>query len=387
MKRLKLARLVRSIAARVFKRELVLLPLRDDGAASAAAQGTTLLPVLYTYRASPEGRVTYRLQEAGRDLQYHLYTMAFAGTRPTPGKLCLATCVPAVKQGATLEVNLLDATVSLDGQALTPLEHDPHQSRKFIAELQVTCEENVFRRVCSHYLPFDNKPIGRDYYFGDDYSDYPRQTEVEDALRLVRAYCSGGRLLDVGCALGVYTRAFLDTGFDAHGVDISEFAIAEAAKRVDPDRVRQCNLDVEEVPFVQPFDVVWMWDVLEHSVSPRQLLERVTCRASGGAHLFIHTSNADSLTRRLFGKDWEGYSDYSHHGIEQISVTSLAKWLKELGWGILDWKCHHMWVGGADPVLLRLRDAFHRIPELALFLSERNLGDMISVVARKQACA
>jgi 2-polyprenyl-3-methyl-5-hydroxy-6-metoxy-1,4-benzoquinol methylase len=243
----------------------------------------------------------------------------------------------------------------------------------------------VFRRSCSHYLPFNNKAIGRDYYFGDDYVDYQQQTEVPDALNLIQKHCTNGRLLDVGCALGIYTKAFLVAGFDAHGVDISDFAIAEAAKRVGVDRVRQVNLDEEEIPFAGTFDVFWMWDVLEHSASPRALLEKITRRAAPKSTLLLHTSNADSLMRRAMGREWEGYSDYSHHGVDQITATVLAQWLDDLGWKIKAWECNHIWVGGVDPVLMRLRDAFRRIPELGVFLAERNLGDVVTVVAIKGA--
>jgi 2-polyprenyl-3-methyl-5-hydroxy-6-metoxy-1,4-benzoquinol methylase len=202
-------------------------------------------------------------------------------------------------------------------------------------------------------------------------------------LDLVGRHCSGGRLLDVGCALGIYTEAFLSAGFDAYGIDISEFAVGEAAKRVGPGRIVRCDLDQSDIPFGNDFDVFWMWDVVEHSARPLAMLQKVTARAAPGAWLFLHTSNADSLSHMVFREDWEGFSDYSHHGVREVTASALRAWLVDLGWNIREWDCSSVWVLGGDPVRARLAEAFSAIPELTLLLSERDLGDLITVVAQK----
>jgi SAM-dependent methyltransferase len=281
-------------------------------------------------------------------------------------------------------VNVLEPAAWINESRIRSSVAERQSSRKFLAHLQLAQGPNHWARTCPHYLPFENKAIGKDYYFGDDYVDYPRETYVQSALDLVWRYCTGGRLLDVGCALGIYTKAFLDAGFDAYGVDTSEFAVAEAVKLTGTGRVTRCNLDVADIPFANPFDIFWAWDVLEHSTDPEKMLSKITARAHPGSCLFLHTSNAASLTHILFKEDWEGYSDYSHFGVRQVSALSLPVWLDNLGWDILDWRCQDVWVPDADPVTARLHDAFQTIPELALLLSERNLGDFVLVVARKQ---
>jgi 2-polyprenyl-3-methyl-5-hydroxy-6-metoxy-1,4-benzoquinol methylase len=377
----RLKRLAKSVAQRLLRREIVLLPLvgRATGSAPDRAQ---LLPMRYTYRATTEGIVEYRFLHRADEVLYSLTEASGDRSENGVGEPLLHVRLSAIEAESVLSVNLIEGVVRLNGESIAVKHMHRPRGRKFAACVRAVVGGIEQSRQVSHYLPCDGKEIGRDYYFGDDYTDYTKQAEVEDGLKLVRSYCNGGRLLDVGCALGLYVRAFIDAGFDAHGVDISEFAVTEAARRVGDNRVRRCNLDADAVPFDKAFDVFWMWDVLEHSSEPRRLLEKITRASRPGTTLFLHTSNIDSLTHQVLGKDWEGYSDYSHHGIEAISASNLALWLDELGWGVLDWRCQHLWVGGTDPVLLRLRDAFHRIPELALFLSERGLGDMITVVAR-----
>jgi SAM-dependent methyltransferase len=369
---------------KLLKREILILPRGSRPIVFNRTEGRRLLPLKYTYRARADGCVQYEIQLSGRALNYNLYVMSFGpGLRPERGELCSSYNILSPERGHKLEVSLLEPKAWINQKELDPISFRHHETRKFIAELELVNGSGTFGRLCAHYLPYENKDIGKEYYFGEDYVDYSNQTDTEFALRLVKRFAQAGRLLDVGCALGIYTRAFSHAGFDAYGVDISPFAIAEARQRIEPSRVRQCDLDSGDVPFEFEFDVVWMWDILEHSSDPQRLLAKITQRASSGAWLFLHTSNSDSLTHRIFGADWEGYSDYSHKGVEKVSAVTLRSWLGDLGWQIVEWECNLVWVVSADPTLINLQDAFHRIPELGVMLSERDLGDVLMVVAKR----
>lgn len=380
MNKRRLFDLARSVVAKLAQRELVLLPLAND----RRTTGDQILPLRYSYRASVEAWVEYRVSVGGADLFYQLFPMIHANGQPAAGPLCFSTKIASVKRDDVLRVCLTDPAVRLNDKPIAYELANPIATRKYIAELRLNTGSKSMRRTCSHYLPFDNKQIGKDYYFGDDYVDYLRGANPEFPPRLVKQYCQSGRVLDIGCALGVYTQGFQNAGFDAYGIDISAYAIAEAGKRVGAERVRECNPDKEGLPFTGNFDLFWLWDVLEHSAAPKALLQKVTQRCNPGGWLFLHTSNADSLAHLLTGADWEGYSDYSHYGVDQISASSLRSWLVEMGWEIITWNCQQIWFSGIDPVMSRLQDVFHRLPELAMLLSERDLGDFITVVARRR---
>jgi 2-polyprenyl-3-methyl-5-hydroxy-6-metoxy-1,4-benzoquinol methylase len=309
--------------------------------------------------------------------------MSFTDGRRGAGDLVLACDLPAVDRGDVLTVNVLEPSLSLNGSKLQPHEARRITTRKFVSEIQQNVERQRYSRLCTHYLPYDDKEIGRDYYFGDDYVDYGT-TSADGGLTLLRRYAAGGRLLDIGCALGIFTKAFLDAGFDVYGTDISEFAIEQAGLLVGPHRVRRADLDADNIPFDGSFDTIWMSDVIEHFSAPEAVLAKVSSQARKGALLFLHTSNGDSLTRRLLGKDWEGYSDYSHHGVDQITCSSLRGWMDKFGWDIVHWECGTVWAEGLDPVLMRLKEMFGVIPELRVFLQEMELGDTIQLVARRQ---
>lgn len=63
-----------------------------------------------------------------------------------------------------------------------------------------------------------------------------------------------GRVLDVGCGIGLNLLAFYNAGFDATGVDISAQMVSFARRRVPNATI--CTGDVRKMRFSAPFDVI-----------------------------------------------------------------------------------------------------------------------------------
>ena len=72
--------------------------------------------------------------------------------------------------------------------------------------------------------------------------------------------------------------------------------------------------------------------------------------------LLLHTTNRGSLTRSLFGRDWEGYFDWTHLGVDRVSVESLTLELPRRGWTIEHLHTHLVWTVCADPTHATLRE-------------------------------
>ena len=70
----------------------------------------------------------------------------------------------------------------------------------------------------------------------------------------------GKRVLDAGCAMGLLVEALVERGIDAHGIDISEYAISQAAPSIR-DRVRVGSLTT---PLDSRYDLIVCIEVLEH---------------------------------------------------------------------------------------------------------------------------
>lgn len=106
-----------------------------------------------------------------------------------------------------------------------------------------------------------------------------------------------GRLLDVGCALGGFLRLARDAGWTVSGVDISSYAAAYCRDRLGIDA--QSGL-LSELDFAdETFDVVTLWDVLEHFEHPLQQLHAVNRLLKKGGILLVDTPNERSLLRSV----------------------------------------------------------------------------------------
>jgi len=93
----------------------------------------------------------------------------------------------------------------------------------------------------------------------------------ERRLDLIRryAYLQDRAVLDVGCGLGMYVRAFHRFSHDVHGVDIDAEKVTEAGR----DLPNLCVALAEVLPYPDgTFDVVLSHEVIEHVTDDRQAI-------------------------------------------------------------------------------------------------------------------
>lgn len=111
----------------------------------------------------------------------------------------------------------------------------------------------------------------------------------------------GRRLLDVGAYTGVFVEAARARGWDAVGLEPSRWATATARDRGLP--VTQGFL--EEGPYpAGSFDLVTLWDVIEHVTAPVATLRLCHEALRPGGTLAVHTMDAGSPAARLLGRRW-----------------------------------------------------------------------------------
>jgi SAM-dependent methyltransferase len=146
-----------------------------------------------------------------------------------------------------------------------------------------------------------------DYFLGEAGFGYTTYEEDERAYRRtfvrrmdeVSAHQAGGRLLDVGCGTGWLIDAALARGFDAHGVEASEYAVGRR-----PDLSERMRLgSFEDFAWDgKPFDVVTLMDVFEHLYHPRRAVARLAELTAPGGVVAIATPDYDAWLRRVLGR-------------------------------------------------------------------------------------
>lgn len=110
------------------------------------------------------------------------------------------------------------------------------------------------------------------------------------------------RILDVGCAGGAFPRAAADLGFQVVGVEPSAWLAAEGARRYGLD-IRAGTLEELALPPAS-FDVVTLWDVIEHLPRPDLLLTEVRRLLRPDGLLVVNYPDLDGLVRRVMGWRW-----------------------------------------------------------------------------------
>ena len=263
-------------------------------------------------------------------------------------------------------------------------------TRRFGWRFEMTDGSRTRSRVTGHYRDLIGQPIDARYYEGDDYVDYEAEAagEGDKLLPLIKAYAATGPALEVGCATGGMLAALAAAGLDPIGVDLSQWAIERAAARVGADRVAVCDVERDPLPSActskAPFATIVLWAVLEHFAKPFDVLATLTGYARPGALLFINTTNANSLTHAIFGRRWEGYFDWTHKGVEDLSSTTLPCALDRIGWDVLKLTTERVWATNADPTAASLRDWWDADARFRQLLVERDLGDFMVCVARRR---
>jgi SAM-dependent methyltransferase len=130
-----------------------------------------------------------------------------------------------------------------------------------------------------------------------------RERTARSHLRILERYVTGGRLLDVGCASGLFLRGAADAGWQVTGVEPSERLCRRARAALQGRGEIHCAT-LEESRLQPGFDAVTLWDVLEHLAEPVTVLERCAGLLKPDGFLFANVPDLDSLEARLLGRRW-----------------------------------------------------------------------------------
>lgn len=158
-------------------------------------------------------------------------------------------------------------------------------------------------------------------------SEKQRRQTARQALRAIhRLVPGGGRLLDVGCNTGL----FLDEAagsFEVEGVELSQWAAAEAAKRHKVHTVPISKLDLGP-----SFDVVTLFGVIEHFDDPMSELQAIARVLKPGGLFVVYTGDVEAWLPRLLGKKWWWFQGMH---LYYFSFRTLGLMLKRAGFDVI----------------------------------------------------
>jgi 2-polyprenyl-3-methyl-5-hydroxy-6-metoxy-1,4-benzoquinol methylase len=189
-------------------------------------------------------------------------------------------------------------------EAYYPTSYDPYRQ-------SIRAERNWWRRLDRHYGEVKRR-------------------------RLIERYRDGGRLLDVGSATGNFLHEVKRTGrWDVFGIEPNAYA-ADYARRENGLDIRTSTLADAQLAS-NSFDVVTMWNVLEHVPEPIDDLHRVSRLLRPGGLLVLSLPNVESLEVKLFGPSWFGWELPRHLHIFPREV--LRRMLDAAGFDLVRGEC------------------------------------------------
>ena len=124
-------------------------------------------------------------------------------------------------------------------------------------------------------------------------------------------HTTAGHVLDVGCATGEFLEALRQRGWTAAGIEPGPAAAARARARLGEAAVQAVPLEEAVLP-AGTYDLITLWDVLEHLADPAAALRRLAGALRPAGLLAVGVPNLESWDARLFGPSWIGYDAPRH---------------------------------------------------------------------------
>lgn len=139
-----------------------------------------------------------------------------------------------------------------------------------------------------------------------------------------------GKLLDVGAASGFFLEIAGKRGWDISGVEISEFAASKAREK-GLEVITGIIEDLRNRG--EHFDVITMWDVIEHLADPGKALDVAYKLLSNNGIIAINTPDSGCLFAGIMGKNWHSLIPPEHLTI--FNQRNLPYLLKKRGFKVL----------------------------------------------------
>jgi SAM-dependent methyltransferase len=178
---------------------------------------------------------------------------------------------------------------------------------------------------------------GKSYFTGDEYPDYLgeeralRQSMRRHLWQMARLIPLQGRLLEIGCAYGL----FMDEAklhFDMiRGIDVCAPAVeyAQTALNLDASVGDVTTMDLGD----ERYDVICMWDTIEHLARPSATLRRCADLLRPEGHLFLTTGDIGSVSARLRGRAWRQIHPPTH--VSYFDKRTMRLLLARVGFDVI----------------------------------------------------
>lgn len=141
----------------------------------------------------------------------------------------------------------------------------------------------------------------------ESYFDPAKRTAIgELQQQFVAAHTARpGKLLDIGCGDGCFARIMASHGWEVTGLDPA--LPSSALQSSQSDTAKLIRGTFSDLPEHEQYDVITVWDVVEHVENPFGLITEIASRIAPGGLLVVETGNYQSAGRITAGSHWWNY--------------------------------------------------------------------------------
>lgn len=155
---------------------------------------------------------------------------------------------------------------------------------------------------------------------------------------------SKGKMLEVGCSIGLLLKLAEERGWEAIGLELngraSEYARKEYGLNILEKKIEDCGFENET------FDVIAMYGILEHLKNPKEILELSSKLLKKDGLLTLLVPNLEGFDVRILQEKASIFTGRNH--LQYFSIKTLGKMLEMAGFKIAKYKTS---VSCIDPVL------------------------------------
>ena len=204
-----------------------------------------------------------------------------------------------------------------------------------------------------------------------------------------------GRILDVGCGLGFFVKRCQQwPSWEAFGCEISEQAVQFGKEKLGLSHL-ESGL-VEEAGYeAASFDIITLWDVIEHLKEPDGLLCHLASLLKDDGLIFIHTPNAPiQLMKARMKVALRGMQEGAHYleakdHLHLYGMATMKKLLERTGFPSVQFT--HLWpiqsvAGSKGRMALMAKNGWYLASRLVFGLTFGffNMNNNLFVIGRKK---
>ena len=203
---------------------------------------------------------------------------------------------------------------------------------------------------------------------------------------LEKLHAPPGKLLDVGAYTGVFVEIAAQHGWDAWGLEPGHWAVEQARlhglNMIEGTLARSGLED-------QSFDVVTLWDVIEHLTDPFGEIQQTYRVLKSGGLLVIHTMDIESVFARVMRSRWPWLMEmhvyfFSHRTLTAMLEKAGFKVIRSVPQGrYLRLGYFATRISGFSPLLGKLLGGVFKALHLRQVPIPLNFGDLFTAYAVK----